>query len=206
VLPHATVAPHDTHPSPDATVAPHGTRRSPDATVAPHGTRRSPDATVAPHGSPADGERWPLGRFRGIDSKDDTITSVASLVGDRWSVLVVRDVFRGVRRFEELHDDLGVSRAVLSSRLRKLTAAGVLTKAQYQDRPARYEYRLTPMGVELSPVLVALLHWGDRWLGEGDPTAVLVHAPCDTEFEQAFWCPTCRTTFGPTAVRARPSR
>jgi DNA-binding HxlR family transcriptional regulator len=124
-------------------------------------------------------------------------------VGDRWSVLVVRNVFRGVRRFEELHDDLGVSRAVLSSRLRNLTAAGVLTKVKYQDRPARHEYRLTEMGLELSPVLVALLHWGDRWLGDGDPIAVLVHAPCGTEFEQGFWCPTCRTTFGPTAVRSR---
>jgi DNA-binding HxlR family transcriptional regulator len=145
-----------------------------------------------------------MARFPTIASNDDTITAVAALVGDRWSVLVVRDVFRGLRRFEELRDDLGVSRAVLSARLRKLTAAGVLAKVQYQDRPVRHEYRLTPMGVELSPVLVALLHWGDRWLGSGDPTAVLVHAPCGTEFEQAFWCPTCRTTFGPAAVRARP--
>lgn len=133
---------------------------------------------------------------------NDTITTVAKLVGDRWSVLVVRNVFRGVRRFEELHADLGVSRAVLSERLRRLTAAGVLAKVQYQERPVRYEYRLTKMGLELSPVLVALLHWGDRWFGQGDRTAVLVHAPCGTEFEQAFWCPTCQTTFGPAAIRS----
>lgn len=141
----------------------------------------------------------------GIGSTDDeaTISAVAKLVGDRWSVLVVRDVFRGVRRFEELHDDLGVSRAVLSERLRRLIDAGVLTKVPYQDRPVRQEYRLTEMGLELSPVLVALLHWGDRWLGDGEPTAVLVHRPCGTEFEQAFWCPTCKTTFGPNAIAAR---
>lgn len=129
---------------------------------------------------------------------------MAALIGDRWSVLVLRDVFRGVRRFEELHGDLGVSRAVLSDRLRRLTDAGVLTRVQYQRRPDRFEYRLTEMGRELSPVLVALLRWGDRWVGAGDPTAVLVHAPCDTELHQAFWCPTCRTTFGPTSIRARP--
>ncbi|HWL43357.1 MAG TPA: helix-turn-helix domain-containing protein [Ilumatobacter sp.] len=127
--------------------------------------------------------------------------SVAKLVGDKWSMLVVRDVFRGVRRFDDIQADLGVGRAVLADRLRRLTAAGILTKAPYGERPVRYEYRLTEMGLELSPVLVALLRWGDRWLG-GEPAAVLVHAPCGTEFEQAFWCNTCKTTFGPTAIRS----
>jgi hypothetical protein len=78
----------------------------------------------------------------------------------------------------------------------------VLTKVPYQERPVRHEYRLTPMGVELSPMLVALLRWGDRWFGEGEATATLVHAPCGTELHQAFWCPTCKRTFGPTAIRA----
>ena len=117
-------------------------------------------------------------------------------------MLVVRDVFRGVRRFDELQADLGVGRAVLADRLRRLTAAGVLTKAPYGERPVRYEYRLSQMGVELSPVLVALMRWGDRWLGDGEPTAVLVHAPCGTEFEQVFWCEVCETTFGPAAIRS----
>lgn len=128
--------------------------------------------------------------------------TVARLVGDKWSMLVVRDVFRGVRRFDELQADLGVGRAVLADRLRRLTAAGILTKAPYGERPVRYEYRLTEMGFELSPMLVALLRWGDRWLGDGEPTAVLVHGPCGTEFEQAFWCNTCKTTFGPAAIRS----
>ena len=134
--------------------------------------------------------------------QDATIAAVADLVGDKWSMLVVRDVFRGVRRFDDLCADLGMSRAVLTGRLKKLVAAGVLTKVPYQERPVRHEYRLTPMGIELSPMLVALLRWGDRWLGDGTTTAVLVHAPCGTELHQAFWCPTCRTTFGPTAIRA----
>jgi len=134
-----------------------------------------------------------------------TIEAVARLIGDRWSMLVIRDVFRGVRRFEELRDDLGVSRAVLSDRLKKLVEAGVLVRTPYQDNPPRVEYTLSPMGLELSPMLVALLRWGDRWIGDGDPTAVLLHGPCGTELEQAFWCRTCHTTFGPAAIKAATS-
>ena len=133
---------------------------------------------------------------------DETIAAVAGLVGDKWSMLVLRDVFRGVRRFDELCADLGMSRAVLTERLKRLVGAGVLTKVPYQEHPPRYEYRLTPMGVELSPMLVALLRWGDRWFGDGATTATLVHAPCGTELHQAFWCPTCKRTFGPTAIRS----
>lgn len=136
------------------------------------------------------------------ETSDSTIAAVAELVGDKWSMLVVRDVFRGVRRFDDLCDDLGMSRAVLTNRLRRLVDAGVLTKVPYQKRPLRHEYRLTEMGRELSPMLVALLRWGDRWFGGGQPTAVLVHAPCGTELHQAFWCPSCKCTFGPSAIRA----
>ena len=107
-----------------------------------------------------------------------------------------------MRRFDDLQADLGIGRAVLADRLRRLTEAGILHKVQYHERPARYEYKLTEIGVELSPMLVALLRWGDRWFGDGDPTAVLVHAPCGTEFDQSFWCRTCHTTFGPTAIRS----
>ena len=135
-------------------------------------------------------------------SEHPTITAVADLVGDKWSMLVVRDVFRGVRRFDDLCADLGVARAVLAGRLKRLVESGVLTKVPYQERPVRYEYRLTPMGVELSPMLVALLRWGDRWLGDGEATAVLVHAPCGTDLQQAFWCATCKRTFGPGAIRS----
>ena len=137
------------------------------------------------------------------DAPFDSIARTLDVVGDRWAMLVLRDVFRGLRRFEELRTDLGVARPVLSGRLRRLVDAGVLEKVPYQLRPPRYEYRLTPMGVELSPALVALMRWGDRWLaGEGAGT-VLVHRPCGTELAQAFWCATCATTFGPLAIRSR---
>lgn len=144
-----------------------------------------------------------VGSVTGVaDGSDATIAAVAGLIGDKWSMLVLRDVFRGVRRFDELCGDLGMSRAVLTERLKRLVDAGVLTKVPYQERPVRHEYRLTPMGVELSPMLVALMRWGDRWLGDGATTATLVHGPCGTELHQAFWCPTCRCTFGPAAIRS----
>jgi DNA-binding HxlR family transcriptional regulator len=138
-----------------------------------------------------------------LTSREPGIESVAAIVGDRWSMLIVRNVFRGIRRFDALQDDLGVSRPVLADRLKKLVAAGILERQRYQDHPPRYDYVLTAAGTELSPALVALIRWGDRWFGDGDRTAVLVHADCGEEFEQGFWCRTCATTFGPSDIRSR---
>ena len=84
--------------------------------------------------------------------------------------------------------------------------AGALKKVPYQERPPRYEYRLTPAGIALSPALVALVRWGDEYLADGEGDIVLVHAPCGTEFEQGFWCRTCSTTFGPAAIRGERAR
>jgi DNA-binding HxlR family transcriptional regulator len=130
------------------------------------------------------------------------IESVAAIVGDRWSMLIVRNVFRGIRRFDALQDDLGVSRPILADRLKRLVAAGILDRQRYQDHPPRYDYVLTPAGTELSPALVALIRWGDRWFGGEERTAVLVHADCGKEFEQGFWCRTCKTKFGPSEIRS----
>lgn len=123
-------------------------------------------------------------------------------------MLVVRDVFRGLHRFEELRAGLGIARPVLSDRLGKLVDSGILARVLYEERPPRYEYRLTEMGLELSPALVALMRWGDRWLAGEQATVVLYHGACGTELEQGFWCSTCATTFGPRAIKSRlePSR
>ena len=134
-----------------------------------------------------------------------SIARTLEVIGDRWTLLILRDAFRGVRRFDELCTDLGMSRAVLTERLKRLVDAGVLTRVPYQERPVRHEYRLTPMGVELSPMLVALMRWGDHWFGGGETTATLVHRPCGTELHQGFWCPTCRRTFGPNAIGSAPA-
>ena len=129
------------------------------------------------------------------------IEHTLSVIGDRWSILIVRAALRGIRRFDEFVDDLGIARPVLTDRLRRLVEHDVLTKVAYQEHPRRFEYRLTEAGLALSPVLVALVRWSERFVPNVEPDTALVHGPCGTELEQAFWCRTCRTTFGPTAVK-----
>ncbi|MER5743879.1 winged helix-turn-helix transcriptional regulator [Streptomyces sp. NPDC002225] len=103
---------------------------------------------------------------------DCAIAQALDVVGDWWTLLIVRDTARGVHRFDALQEELGVSRKVLTERLRLLVDAGVLAREPYQDRPPRYEYRLTPRGRALLPVLIALQDWGDTWLlGEGETMA-----------------------------------
>ena len=133
-----------------------------------------------------------------------TLERTLKLVGDRWSILILRAALRGIRRFDDFADDLGIARPILTKRLQRLVAGGVMAKERYQERPPRYDYRLTPAGVALSPALVALIKWGEHHLADGSTEIVLVHAPCGTELEQAFWCTHCATTFGPTAIRALP--
>ncbi|MDF3144871.1 helix-turn-helix domain-containing protein, partial [Streptomyces sp. T21Q-yed] len=99
------------------------------------------------------------------------IAQAAAVVGDWWSLLVLREIARGHVRFDRLADELAVSRKVLAERLRTLTDHHVLERRRYQDRPPRYEYVLTEQGRGLVPVLVSLQDWADRWLlGDGTLT------------------------------------
>lgn len=132
-----------------------------------------------------------------------TLERTLQLVGDRWSILIIRAALRGIRRFDDFASDLGIARPILTKRLHRLVEGGVMDKELYQEHPPRYEYRLTHAGVSLSPALVALIRWGEHHLNEGGAQIVLVHAPCGTELEQGFWCRRCATTFGPAAIRAR---
>lgn len=142
------------------------------------------------------------------DAADDaascSIAGALAVIGDRWTVLILRDVFRGVHRFSELQDSLGIARNLLSARLGKLVAAGVLEKLPYQDRPVRYDYRLTDKGRDLSPALIALMGWGDRWAADGQPSTVLVHDECGTPLEQRVECPCCDQDITPRHIRSRP--
>ena len=85
------------------------------------------------------------------------------MVGEWWTLLIVRDALRGTRRFEEFADSLGVARSVLTARLRKLTDAGIMERQRYSEHPPRYEYQLTDKGRALFAVIVALMQWGDAW-------------------------------------------
>jgi DNA-binding HxlR family transcriptional regulator len=98
-----------------------------------------------------------------------SIARALEVVGDRWTLLIIRDVILGRTRFDELADSLGVASNVLSDRLNRLVAEGVLERVAYRERPERFEYRLTTKGRELGLVLIALMQWGDRHLSDRPP-------------------------------------
>jgi len=133
-----------------------------------------------------------------------SIQATLDLVGDRWTLLILRDIFRGVHRFSQIAADLGIAKNLLADRLGKLVDHGILHKVPYQERPLRHEYRLTPKGMDLSPALVALMGWGDRWAADGEPPTVLIHDACGTALEQVLLCETCDETVRPSNIRSRP--
>ncbi|MET9382421.1 winged helix-turn-helix transcriptional regulator [Streptomyces sp. NPDC002928] len=113
-----------------------------------------------------------MARRTSLEDATCAIAQALDVVGDWWTLLIVRDAARGVHRFDDLQRELGLSRKVLTERLRLLVEADVLTRVPYQERPVRHEYRLTPRGRALLPVLIALQDWGDAWvLGDGTTTA-----------------------------------
>ena len=133
-----------------------------------------------------------------------SIAATLAAVGDRWTLLILRDLFRGVRRFEQLRSDLGIARNLLTDRLQRLVELEIVHRVPYQDRPIRHEYRLTAKGADLSPALVALMRWGDRWYAVDGPPTLLVHDTCGTPLDQAVSCPVCHEPVGPHHIRSRP--
>lgn len=103
-----------------------------------------------------------------------SVARALDVVGDPWTLLIVRDVFWGYHRFGEFQERLGIPRNTLTDRLHTLVESGVLDKIPYQDNPERFEYRLTDKGRALSPVIITLLQWGDEWSDVGEPPVRLV--------------------------------
>jgi DNA-binding HxlR family transcriptional regulator len=126
-----------------------------------------------------------------------SIARALDLVGEWWSLLIIRDVFNGVRRFDDLLSHLGISRNVLTDRLNALVENGILKRHRYQERPPRYDYRLTEKGLDLWPVLVSIMSWGDKWLpDEQGPPVILIHKHCDSPAAPAMVCTACGETLG----------
>ncbi|MET0557485.1 MAG: helix-turn-helix domain-containing protein [Solirubrobacterales bacterium] len=134
-----------------------------------------------------------------------SIARPLAFLGERWSLLVLRDLFLGRRRFDEIQDSLGVASNVLSQRLATLTEEGIVERQRYSDHPERFEYRLTEKGRDLQPVLLALLAWGDRYTaGEAGPPLEQVHTECDHAFHAVPTCSHCGGTVDSRNVRPRP--
>jgi DNA-binding HxlR family transcriptional regulator len=132
-----------------------------------------------------------------------SIARTLDVVGERWTLLVLRDAFGGVRRFEEFHRRLPIARNILADRLATLVEYGVLAREPYQERPPRHEYRLTDAGRELYPVLIALMQWGEAHLPPPPaPSTSLVHAACGTTVEAHVVCPSCAQTLAASETSA----
>jgi DNA-binding HxlR family transcriptional regulator len=137
-----------------------------------------------------------------------SIAGTLELIGERWTLLILRDAFHRVRRFEDFQRRLGIARNVLSNRLQTLVDAGILERRLYQEHPARYEYRLTEKGIDLWPVLMALVHWGDKYLAEGGPPVLIEHRNCGGLVDEHLMCERCGAplTARDTAPREGPGR
>jgi DNA-binding HxlR family transcriptional regulator len=142
-------------------------------------------------------------RWNEIDTMTCSIARTLSIVGDRWTMLVIRDVFLGIRRFEGMQRDLGLTPHRLSDRLRKLVRDGILARVEYEKHPPRFEYRLTKKGIDLYPLMVVMVEWGDRWMAGGAGVPVeLVHRPCGHSIRPELTCPSCKSKIEPREMSA----
>lgn len=136
---------------------------------------------------------------------DCSIAQSLEVVGEWWSLLIVREVLTGRRRFDELQADLGIARNVLTDRLNRLVDEGILEKVDIGQRGTRYEYRATEAGIELVGVLRELMAWGDKWRsGERTPMTELRHQQCGSVMHQVSVCSECGEPLTPRNVTAHP--
>ena len=129
---------------------------------------------------------------RDYPALDCSVAKALEVIGERWSLLIVRSVMHGNRRFGEMQESLGIARNVLSSRLQRLVDEEILERRAYQESPPRYEYFLTQKGLDLWPALIALLNWGDRYSPDPDgPRRLIVHKECGGTVSERGICESC---------------
>jgi DNA-binding HxlR family transcriptional regulator len=136
-----------------------------------------------------------------------SVARSVAVIGDRWTLMLLRDCFLGVRRFEAFEARLGISRSIVADRLKRLVDEGVLRREVYQRRPMRCEYRLTEKGLALHPLIMAIVHWGDvYYAGEEGPPLIHRHKACAHDFAPVTTCSACGEpiTARDVEVRANP--
>jgi DNA-binding HxlR family transcriptional regulator len=137
---------------------------------------------------------------RDYTGQNCSVARTLELIGERWTLLILRDAFLGVTRFEQFQQRLKLAPNILTKRLRTLTDAGTLERRRYQERPERHEYVLTDAGKELFPVLVGLMRWGDTHLAQNGPPAVARHAGCGGGIDATGRCERCGQPLGADSV------
>ena len=134
-----------------------------------------------------------------------SIARTLAVIGDRWTLMILRDCFLGVRRFETFQARLGISRTIVTDRLRVLVEEGVLRREAYQSNPTRHEYRLTAKGLDLHPVILAIARFGDvHYAGEAGAPLIRRHKGCGCDFQPVQTCSECGEVVTARDVEARP--
>lgn len=133
-----------------------------------------------------------------------SVARTIAIIGDRWTMMIIRDCFNGSRRFDEFQVSLGISRTIVTDRLNLLVEEGVLTKVPYQEKPIRYEYRLTEKGLDLYPILLSMFSWGDRYYATKEgPPLLFRHKTCGHDFHSKVCCSECDQELKPREVEVR---
>jgi DNA-binding HxlR family transcriptional regulator len=146
---------------------------------------------------------WAM-RRTSFETMNCSVAQCLEVVGEWWSMLIIRDAFLGVRRFDDFQSRLGISRNILNVRLTSLVDAGVLERVPYQERPRRHEYRLTDKGRDLWPVLTTMREWGDKWAAPQGAPLEVVHDNCGEVMHLKHTCSACGEPADRHSVRVRP--
>jgi DNA-binding HxlR family transcriptional regulator len=146
-------------------------------------------------------------RWNTLAEEDCSLSRTLAVVGDRWTLLILRDAFLRVRRFEDFEHSLKIARRVLAERLALLVEEKILKKVPYQERPLRNEYRLTEKGLDLYPAILSLVHWGDKFYAtKKGPPVLHKHLACGHDFRSVLSCSVCGETVTARDVEARAAK
>ena len=145
-------------------------------------------------------------RWKELADQNCSMARALAVLGDRWTMMILRDCFLRVRRFDDFQKRLGIARRVLAERLDGLVEDGVLERRAYSERPPRHEYHLTEKGLDLYPVILAMVHWADRYCADADGPPVLHrHKSCGQDFRSVLCCSECGEAVTAREVTAHPS-
>ncbi len=143
-----------------------------------------------------------LMRWSDLGDESCSVARTLAVIGDRWTLMILRDCFLGVRRFDAFQERLNITTHIVADRLRKLVDDGILKKTPYHLRPPRYEYRLTPEGLDLYPVIMTMAHWGDTHaVGNAGRPLLHHHMSCGHQFDPLIVCSECRDPLHARSVR-----
>ena len=144
-------------------------------------------------------------RWEDLEKQPCSIARSLAVFGDRWTLLVLRECFMGVKRFADFQENLGISKTIVADRLKHLTDHGILEKTAYQENPVRYKYRLTQKGLDIYPIFLSITQWGDTYYaGQKGIPLVYHHKTCGHDFHPVTICSECGEPVDARDVVAHP--